>query len=67
MDPLDAFISNNTPTPIPAWPLSAETPGNSAALRRANGTKRRTCGTITAQMWHICGTDAAALRNDTDI
>jgi hypothetical protein len=67
MDPLTAFISQNTPTPIPASPLSGRTAGNSAAVRRASGTKRRTCGIITAQMWHIYGTDAAALGNNADI
>ena len=82
MDLLAAFISQNTPTLVPAWPLSCETAGNSAALRRhpalvrrtpahslrrTSGTKRYTCGTITAQLRPSCGTDTAALWNDEDI
>jgi hypothetical protein len=66
MDPLAAFISKNTHTLVPACPLSCEADGNSAPLRHRRGTKRHTCGTITAQMWHICGTDAVALRKDAD-
>jgi hypothetical protein len=53
MSPLARFMSKNTRTLVPAWPLPCETACNSAALRRNPAVAR---GTPADSLRHISGT-----------
>ncbi len=59
MSPLAKFITQNTHSFVPAWPLACETACNSAARRRRPAVS---CGTAAGPLRHVKRYQAAQLR-----